>query len=384
MAIAEDASTPAVTHRAFGSSLSAVSSSFSPPAGAVVVLAVTWLSPGGYTLGLGVTDSNGNTYSQGALVPNVRGVTCGLWWHRYATAPGAVTVTAAATLTSMNSVLLAPRVLTGCAASQPGNSAGSSVDGEVALITSEHGSWAYAAAGNPTASGAPTPNEVTTTLDYFDDAGATGCQAAAGRLTTAMGVEGKIWLGWRNRMAASCALEILPSGGVIGTGGEPPPFWQENQVLSDSDCNNWLTPDSTYKISATTINSDASVNPDPDLTMAVLANANYSLRMAVHYDGPTAGGFQWQFTSLPSGSELYYTAQYNNSSGLAISSHANGDNVSAAITAGVGAELPVYIEGMLLMGSAAGTLTFSWAQATSNSGATSTDTGSYLMLWRFG
>src|SRR6201986_2622258 len=122
MTIAEDASTPAVTHSPYGTSGTATSPSFSPPANSLVVVLANLLllSGGGGTVSC--ADSLSHAYTQVKGISNsVNATGSFIFTFRYASAPGPITVTVTDSSTaSAQRFQLAPRVLTGAAASQSG------------------------------------------------------------------------------------------------------------------------------------------------------------------------------------------------------------------------------------------------------------------------
>lgn len=228
--IAEDASTPAPSHSANGTSVSATSASFSPPAASLVVVTATWLwaaAPSVTTLSL--ADSNGNTYTAGPAQysQNAYSATA-IFTRYYASAPGAITVTCTRSGdTSSADCQLAPRVLTGAAASQAGAAttaaAGSGTSMEVSLTTTTAGSWVYVCGGygaQPTLTAAPTTTTIQAWPDSNADTGAIGRSAAA---TTTPGAASYGWSASASVYThywAIAAAEILPApGGVTASAG---------------------------------------------------------------------------------------------------------------------------------------------------------------------
>lgn len=215
MAIAEDASTPAVSHITTHTSGNSTSNSFSPPAGSLVVVPVTWMFASGKSSLISCNDSLGNSYTSSASqLDNIGNTSTDVFYFYYSSAPGSITVGVHCTSTSLASTELGPRVLTGAASVQTGaahTSANSS--GQVSITTTKTGSWVYIAGGNAT-TGTPSVNSNTTSIDFFSDSGS-GDIGAIARMTNPTGSPGAITIGWTSHIDECTALEILP--------GVPPP-----------------------------------------------------------------------------------------------------------------------------------------------------------------
>lgn len=217
MAIAQDASTPAAVHRAFGTSGTAASASFSPPSGSWVYVSVVWMFGTGVSSTLSVKDSLNNAYTAGPVETNISGCDAQIFRFFYSTAPGAITVTATCTSVASAAVLLVPEVLTGAATSQTGAASNQSAStGLVTVTTTTTGSWVLLAGGKGS-TGTFTPNAATTSISTFADAANSGDQSGAGRATNPTGTPGATALGWTAGLTSMVGWEVLPAGGTSAT-----------------------------------------------------------------------------------------------------------------------------------------------------------------------
>lgn len=218
MAIAEDASTPAV---ATSGAASVTSASFSPPSGSLLV-AFYAAEYGPFvadvTDTLSVTDSGGGTWAGGEYQA-VYGQFGKLKfaWRFLSSAPGAITVTGSNSDTGTSqSGCLAVRVLTGAAPSQSAAAKavthGDSTSREGVITTTAAGSWVYAAAMDGFGSGLSyTPDAATVTITSNTLSGNT---LYMGRASAATGTPGDTAAGWTSTQSANwqwLAQEILPA-----------------------------------------------------------------------------------------------------------------------------------------------------------------------------
>lgn len=162
-----------------------------------------------------------------------------------------------------------------------------------------------------------------------------------------------------------------------------PPTYVPGQVLNDTDCNRWFTPEAVYRPSDLGRTS-TSLTADPDLTVAVDANAVYSVDGALFYKGSTTSAlFQWTWT-IPagSGSGSYHASYIGSGGGVVI----EGDGwTDAAHTAGVPVANNVQalrIGGTLATAGTSGSFTLNWAL--SGSGTSTLIIRSRLVLVRIG
>jgi hypothetical protein len=201
--------------------------SFSPPAGSLVVVTVAWLL--GSNIGATVTckDSLGNTFTAGphAQDPTDAGIAA-VFSHAYVSAPGAVTVKATCTTTGFANVVIAPRIITGQAASQAGagtvaTSGSASTAVSKSITTTVKGSLVYLAAVAPLVS---TFTAIASTTTMLADADTfVGDTGAAGRLTAPTVTPGAVLVGWTSTGTypfGFAALEVIPlagAGNLIGS-----------------------------------------------------------------------------------------------------------------------------------------------------------------------
>jgi hypothetical protein len=385
MPIALDASTPAVVHQAAGTTGTAATVAFSPPANSLVVISVVWLFNASSPSSLSCKDSLANVYAKGTFLDNVQETSTAIFQFYYSSAPGSITVTVTCSSTALAAVQLVPQVLTGANSSQSGAGAASdNDDGDVGITTTTSGSWVFAAGGAPTDKRPPTPDATLTQLDTYDDTVTTKNQGAVGKVTKVTSAPGHIKTGWTANMAQAVALEILPAAPILlGNGGAPGPVWQTGQVLSASDCNTWLVPLAQQKTAATVRSAQTILVTDPDLQLPFVSTGNWAVFGSIVYDGPSAADFSFTFT-VPAGAAFDYLAAYQNTaSNFAQESHVAGDVINAD-TDGTGSPSAILIAGMVLMGSTPGSLSLSWAQQHSNATAVTVYQCSYLTAWRLG
>lgn len=211
--------TPEVVTAAAGIATS--THAFSPAAGSLTVVEVAWLFASNIGATVTCKDSLGNTYTAGPQVQDSfnTGISA-VFTHVYPVAPGPVTVKVTCSNTGTAHAVLAPRVLTGQAASQAGAATvaaagASSVNVQKTITTTVAGSLVYLAA-QATAVETLTAITGTTTILLDPDAlvGATG---ATGRTTAATVTPGATVIGWTSTAANSfgfAALEVLPAAGA--------------------------------------------------------------------------------------------------------------------------------------------------------------------------
>lgn len=219
MAIAKDASAPAFVGNLGSTSATAVTASFSPPAGSLVAVAVgVGLQGTSATMTVTVADSLSNSYTAG---PSTWAFSAnGIWWFTryYASAPGPVTVTATRSATGAGYFTVDTMVLTGAASSQAGAASvgsvsGSSVIANTGTITPTiAGSWVLAGINSSATSGTATG----LTEDHQSHSGTDGILEATGHAVTS--VLSAETIGWNAAAAAFyawAALEILPAAGSV-------------------------------------------------------------------------------------------------------------------------------------------------------------------------
>lgn len=396
MAIALDGSTPAIVQRALGTSGTAATASFSPPANSLVVVNVVWmwkasvLGSSSQSATLSCTDNHGNTYTRKIGNdfrsapfqwgrPAAAGTSSAIFEFYYTGAPGATTVTVTASSTAPASAYLVPQVLTGAASSQtsPGM-AHSGTQGDAHCDFTQLGSWAYVCGGAPYTNGTPVNDANCTTIGSWKDTAGSGCTAAAGKLTSQpVTVPGIHWLGWIQRISECSVLEILPAAQAL-----PPALTLTNfQVMTADLMNNWLVPSVTVKPADTTISASTTLTADPDLSFPVAANAWYEFHLVAPTAGTAASNVAFTI-SPPSGSTGIMVLRYRQPSQVWLITNLAFGSVANQYTSGTG-DQSIEIDGMLNTGSTAGNAFFEWAQQTA-SGTCTVRAGSILEAWRRG
>jgi hypothetical protein len=223
MAIAEDASTPAVARSPSGSTSATIASSaFSPPAGAwlVALMVNNYLARPTSQPTLSIADSAGGVWQ---LVQNTPGhaanafAQCAIFARYVDILPGSMTVTASRTGTAGTDMQLGVRVLTGAGGIGGRASLAASQTGAITttLNTTRVGSVWYACAGeSDVVTFTPVAGE--TTVDVWSDATNT-TTVAVGKSTAAITASGAVTVGWTRSDAVAqdvvlAAVEVIPAG----------------------------------------------------------------------------------------------------------------------------------------------------------------------------
>ena len=162
----------------------------------------------------------------------------------------------------------------------------------------------------------------------------------------------------------------------------PIPTWTSGELIGPEDVNNWFVPLAACKASDTGRTRTTALTADPDLALAVAANATYSVTAALLFTGPNgAGFFQWDFR-VPAGATFEYVAVYNTPA-PAVSVQAFGTGGGQwANTAGTSSLQPLYISGTLVVSYTPGSFAVEWAQHAPNKTATSLKAYSNLVAQR--
>lgn len=192
--------------------------SFSPAAGAMVAVAVTWMPFTNSAMTITCADSHGNSYTAGPHATDGSNVTTSaVFTFTYGSAPGSTTLTVTSTDTASGDVQIVPVVITGQAASQSGAAtlatSGSSTAISGSITPTVFGSFVIGAVGmgsNTTLTAAAGCTSLGTWLD-----GNSG-DAAGGFQTTAITIAPTVAATVGFTSAAShtftiAALEILPA-----------------------------------------------------------------------------------------------------------------------------------------------------------------------------
>jgi hypothetical protein len=167
------------------------------------------------------------------------------------------------------------------------------------------------------------------------------------------------------------------------------PIYSTGDVPTATDFNEWLVNTRWARKSANTDRaSTTTFADDPDLTLAVLANAVYEVRcsLLVHSANQAAGDFKMKFTA-PAGSTLLATAY-----GYDAAATTNNGVVAAGLTLNTTGSFgvvqvvepwnPVQVNGVLVTSGTAGFFTLQWAQTASSVTLTRLQAQSFLMLNR--
>lgn len=179
MALAEDASSPAVITGTSGSNpLVSTTASFTPPAGSLLVaMAISGKSSGGLQTAITISSSPAQTWTVAANAQGLgvdAGGTAQIAYTYLAAAPGATTVSASMTNISSGRSFLV-KVITGAAVSQAGAGVNSrvqstaSTDGTISVTTTAVGSLVYGASDAIDGNSALTLNGATTLLNDFSN-----------------------------------------------------------------------------------------------------------------------------------------------------------------------------------------------------------------------
>ena len=162
----------------------------------------------------------------------------------------------------------------------------------------------------------------------------------------------------------------------------PIPTWTFGELITADDINNWFVPLAACKASDTGRASTTTLTADPDLALAVAANATYAVTAALLFTGPDgAGFFQWDF-GVPTGATFEYVAVYNTTT-PAVSVQALGAGSRLwANTAGTSSLQPLNITGTLVVSHASGSFAVKWAQHAPSRTATTLKAYSNLVAQR--
>lgn len=140
------------------------------------------------------------------------------------------------------------------------------------------------------------------------------------------------------------------------------------------------------KPSDTTKNNNSTIAADPDLTLELLPNSRYLVKLVGVVDGSNTADIKWNFT-IPAGA-----TGYQQPDGLAVATTGTTGSMNEAAslwtatpaiaTAGVGTKTMFTPQGILITGATGGTFTFNWAQSTADATDTTLFAGSTLSVVR--
>lgn len=182
--------------------------------------------------------------------------------------------------------------------------------------------------------------------------------------------------------------------------------WSVGDVLTASDMNSWTVPRFAYRTSNLARNSTTTPTADPQLQLAVDANAVYVLESQLFYGAGTSGDFTVQWTgtvALPSGAGGTWSGIGNGTtpisitSGLTTISNTNSStgyltrteqtDMTASRTfggTGISDIYSVHVRGLLRVSSTSGTIALNWCQGVSDATNTTLYADSWMMLRRVG
>lgn len=152
------------------------------------------------------------------------------------------------------------------------------------------------------------------------------------------------------------------------------------KILADE--NNWLQPLFARKTSDETIISNASLQNDDVLFLAVAASAVYEFRLRAIINSGTTPDFKMGWT-FPAGLTMTYDLFEGESLG-AVANVIQGPYIQTDVppVSTTGSDQPWIAEGLVIVSSTAGTLQWQWAQNTLTASNTIVRAGSYLRLRR--
>jgi hypothetical protein len=212
---------------AAASGVATSTTSFSPGAGSLVLVMVSWMFATNVTATLTCKDSAGTTYTAGPQKQDTQGIgISAVFTHVYASAPGSITVKATCSNTGAADAIISPRIITGQASSQSG--AATLTTNNASISTAVHGSITTTVAGSLVyvacdIGGVFTLTAVSgiTTVNTWADASA-GDAGATGRTTSVTGTPGAVTAGWTSSSSGFwglAALEVLPVSGISASAG---------------------------------------------------------------------------------------------------------------------------------------------------------------------
>lgn len=147
----------------------------------------------------------------------------------------------------------------------------------------------------------------------------------------------------------------------------------------------WVTTGGLFirKSGDETLTSNAVLQNDDHLTLAVAANAVYPFEAFVIFDSATTGDLNIAFT-VPASAVVNWVGNSIASSASTASASGNwalGTGSAGVVSfggAGVGTKVAGYIRGLVRTAGTAGSLTMQWSQRVSDAGATTVYTDSFL------
>ena len=138
-----------------------------------------------------------------------------------------------------------------------------------------------------------------------------------------------------------------------------------------------VAPLAAYKANSQSVTSSTTLVNDNDLFLAIPANGVYVIQGAILVTGASAGNIKYTFT-IPSGASGNMSSLQENTSGTLV---LDGPGVWTATITGDAAQ-GIWLYGLLVNSSTAGTLQLQWAQNGSNATPTTVAAYSYLTAWQ--
>ena len=157
------------------------------------------------------------------------------------------------------------------------------------------------------------------------------------------------------------------------------PVYQPEQLILVSDANNWFTWNIAYKV-ANVGRTTTSISPDPDLVIAMQAQASYEVRCVIAYDGPSSADIQFNW-AYPPDAVMTGTHWRWRSGAVSPGTQFGNKTVPADCTSTSQREI-VLAYGNIQCGVTTGNLSFQWAQNSQNNTPTVVLAGSFMMLRR--
>lgn len=152
-----------------------------------------------------------------------------------------------------------------------------------------------------------------------------------------------------------------------------------------------MLPFTVRKAGTTSRISTTALTADPDITLAVEANAQYDFSSLLLYDGAGSGAsgadFKWAFTGPAGISGNYWISLLDTAAATTATDLNTFVSITSTGTAGafaVGSPTAIMMTGVFQTSGTAGSLTLTWAQNVSTASNTTLRADSYLKITRIG
>lgn len=163
------------------------------------------------------------------------------------------------------------------------------------------------------------------------------------------------------------------------------PVFSTGQVPTATEVNTWFVNITiASKAGDTGRTSTTTLADDPDLSVAVSANATYYALVLLRHNSQPAGDLKYTFTG-PAGASFDHVAETLSAAAtLFTDDQLFGSALTDIIASGgiAGVNVPIRCEGLLITSGTAGNFKLQWAQNTSNAGASTVRAGSFMLLHR--